>query len=103
MLAAMRQIVDESPNLTEQQTDKVFELREKAMDYTHADKDKEHTRYMATLSSRSTMFRWAIILVGIIVVIVAWRRPDYLQAVIIAVVSFLGGFGAREALLRDSK
>lgn len=82
----IQKIMWEGPELSTEQIDSIIQQREKAMDYTHADKKRisYDQKYMFTIVTISFL-----ILAGL----VSYKQPEYLGEIVSLFIGWLGGYG----------
>jgi hypothetical protein len=74
---------------TKRQFDRIIDIREKAMDYTHKERTQVSPKYKTDSILKFFFFIGAIVTV----LFISERRPEYLDAVITAFLGFIGGYG----------
>lgn len=79
--------------LSEAHMGRVLGLNEKAMDYTHADRNKEHDRFMLVAGHSQHRFYVVVIAFAALAVLVALRFPDKFADLLWYIGGALSGFG----------
>jgi hypothetical protein len=90
---AMKAFTSDQYRPTEKQVDKMFQLQEKAMDYTHKERTQVLPQHKFDRLVEFTMFLISIIFLGIIFIFVILKKPEYTDLVITSIVAFIGGYG----------